>query len=183
MIDLEKLKKRWEFQSPQDIFRLINYDNVVYEFDDFIQSELNDLRCLRIQSENIHNLNLSLCCLDLSVFNECIFKKVSFQRSELKYTEFNNCTFENCNLSMIDVNKSIFKNCRFLSCEIMYSHFKTVNFDNCIFEASDGRLKFQYVNFINTSLNFKVFQKSEYYECTDFLIDEEKRAPTMSSYN
>ncbi|MGE5431346.1 MAG: pentapeptide repeat-containing protein [Syntrophomonadaceae bacterium] len=52
-------------------------------------------------------------------FTDCTFDKMNFEKTRLKYVRFENCTFNKSNLSLVRINGSRFIDCKFTDCKMI----------------------------------------------------------------
>lgn len=61
--------------------------------------------------------SFSNCYLEKTVFNDCIFKNVYFNKNVMKDLRFGNCIFINTDLNFVNENISFERECLFIDCE------------------------------------------------------------------
>lgn len=90
------------------------------------------------------------------VFDDCLFKDVSFSSAEMKGAEFVDVVFERCDFSNAVFEDAVFRRCEIIHSKLTGADFSSGKLAHVLFTECEGR----YMNF-----NFSELNEVDYTDC------------------
>ena len=98
--------------------------------------------------------------LEISEYDNCLFKNCSFANANLSMWTFTNCAFDGCDFSLAKLNRTGISNANFVACKLLGLDFEDSNaivfsasFKNCNLNLSSFfKMKIRKMIFSNSSL-------------------------------
>ena len=128
--------------------------------EDFIELDKDS----RVISQMLFNKDSKLVGIsEVTEFNECVFKDLSFIDVELTKITMVDVRFENCDFSNVDLGDRSFFRVEFKNCKMIGVDFTKVHFYDCLFEGSNASYSnFSEVKFKNSEIIDSNFMESRF---------------------
>lgn len=109
----------------------------------------------RLSFKIIEGGNLSELDLSKSLFNNCIFKNVTFDRCKLTHCDITGTQFQHCTFLCVNLDDSDFNSCVFQFCEFNQCSFDNSNISDC----NSVKIVFNEIIFNSVTLNNNRWEK------------------------